>query len=182
VWLVLAFALIYAPFVGSFDATTPHLWINWIEAVYYSGYVASTLGLGDVIATSPWLRLLTVLEAMSGLALFAAATMYVLAISRELAGASALALELSGLRLGGKEEPSLFQRADDETIGDWARDWARSLLRESYAHGQYPLLQFFRPTDPDPALLVQLGQLLSLVGEELDPAHSTEFRGFPAAA
>lgn len=168
-WLVLGFALVYAPFVATFARSAPHVVIGWVEAVYYSGYVASTLGLGDVVARTPALRLLTVLEAMSGFALFAVATTYVLAISRELAGANTLALEFSSLFRGGIGEPALRRGGGgDETITRWAEEAARSLLRVVHAHGQYPVLHYFRPKDPDRALLVQLGRVLTLVGNDRD--------------
>lgn len=173
VWLVLGFALIYAPFIATFAETTPHVVIGWVEVMYYSGSVASTLGLGDVVASTPALRLITVLEAMTGFALFAVATTYVLAIFRELAGAHTLALELASLYRWEATGLALRRRGDDETFLRWTEDAARRLLRVVHAHGQYPIMHYFRPRDSDLALPVQLGRVLSLVdpvGQEEEPA------------
>jgi len=40
------------------------------------------------------------------------------------------------------------------------------LLRVVHAHAQFPVLHYFRPKDPDRALPVQLGRVLSLLGDE----------------
>lgn len=165
-WLVLGFALVYAPYIATFTSTTPHAASGWIEAVYYSGYVASTLGLGDVVASTPVLRLVTVLEAMSGFALFTVTTAYVLAIFRELAGARTLAFELASLFRGEAAGPALWRGGADETMARWTEAVSRSLVRVVDAHGQYPIMHYFRPQDPDQALVIQLGTVLILVERE----------------
>lgn len=172
VWLVLGFALIYAPFIATFAQATPDVAIGWVEAIYYSGSVASTLGLGDVVASTPLMRLTTVVEAMAGFGFFAVATTYVLAIFRELAGAHTLALELASRFRGDAAEP-VRRRDDDETVVRWPEEAARTLLRVVHAHGQYPIMHYFRPGNPDQALPVQLGRVLNLVdhgGQEEEPA------------
>lgn len=171
VWLVLGFALVFMPYSASFSTTAALAPDGWAEALYYSGYVATTLGLGHVIATTPALRLLTVLEAMSGFALFAVTTSYVFSITGELATAGALALELASSRGVGDGRGSaraMFRGENGEAVARWTEAWARSLFRLTHAHGQYPLLQFFRAADPDRALPVQLGHVLDLVGGEAD--------------
>jgi hypothetical protein len=170
VWLVVGFALIYAPHSPSFSSIAASSG-GWVEALYYSGYVATTLGLGDVVATTPALRLLTVLEAMGGFALFAVATSYVFSITRELATAGTLALELASFHACGDGRSAgwtLAADGGDEAVARWTEAWARSLFRMAHAHGQYPLLQFFRAADADRALPVQLGRVLELVEAETD--------------
>ena len=80
--LWLGFALIYAPFVDAFRyslAGSPgHA--GFVEALYLSGESLTTVGFGDVVARSDVLRLVTILEAASGLAVFAAAIAYVTAV------------------------------------------------------------------------------------------------------
>lgn len=179
VWLVVGFALVYAPHSTSFSTTAAAAPDGWAEALYYSGYVATTLGLGDVVATTPALRLLTVVEAMAGFALFAVATSYVFSITRELATAGTLALELASFRGGGdgRSQRARFGGEGDEAIARWTEAWARSLFRMTHAHGQYPLLQFFRATDHDRALPVQLGRLLDLVSDETDAGGGADVGG-----
>lgn len=162
-WLIVGYALIYYPFRGAFKSAVGD-GIPSVDALYYSGYVASTLGLGDIIPVAPGLRLLTVLEAMSGFALFAVATTYLLAVYQQVAHENVLALELSSL---AAEEPqevwTEWNENDASGFRVWCDSTARSLLRVVHAHGQYPVLHYFRPADPDRALLVQIRHMLDLV-------------------
>lgn len=157
-WLIAGFALIYAGIPGAFVDMDPTAFPAWSDALYYSGYVATTLGLGDVIAATATVRAITVIEAMTGFALFAVATTYVLAISRELSGSNSLALELAtvhGAASAGSGSPSASWIPEA-----WSAEWSRHLLRVALAHGQYPLIQFFRPLEVDRDLAVQIGWLV----------------------
>ncbi len=64
-WLILSFTLIYHPQRADLMSTSGG-GTAWLDVFYFSGYVASTLGLGDIVPISAGLRLLTVIEAMSG--------------------------------------------------------------------------------------------------------------------
>ncbi len=157
-WLIVGFALIYAGIPGAFLDMDPAAIPAWSDALYYSGYVATTLGLGDVIAATVTVRAVTVVEAMTGFALFAVATTYVLAISRELTGSNTLALELATAHdtaSAGSDSPSASWIPEA-----WSAEWSRHLLRVALAHGQYPLIQFFRPLEVDRDLAVQIGWLV----------------------
>jgi len=172
--LVIGFALIYRSSLGGLALDETSGAIAWVEAIYYSGYVATTLGIGDVVATTWWLRLITIVEALTGFGLLALATSYVFAISREVTNTSALALEVATLR--GTHAFESDEVESKAALSRWAEEWARSLFRITDAHGRYPLLHFFRPADPDRSLLVQLAWLLPLAGVhtvegEADPTH-----------
>ncbi|MFE7630824.1 potassium channel family protein [Kocuria sp. NPDC057446] len=57
----------YSPGVDPADCPDP------VEALYISFVTLATLGFGDVVATDPWIRLATPLEALTGFALLTAA-------------------------------------------------------------------------------------------------------------
>jgi hypothetical protein len=80
--LWLGFALIYTPFAPSFDNSPggSQAVDGFGAALYLSGESLTTVGFGDVIAGDLFLRLVTVLEAASGLALIAAAIAYLTAV------------------------------------------------------------------------------------------------------
>lgn len=155
-WLILSFTCIYYPYRGSLLSTTADD-TSWLDVFYFSGYVASTLGIGDLVPVSVGLRLLTVIEAMSGFALFAVATTYLLAVYQYVAKEQILALELAGV-LG-----HATRRLAPEVLGGWAHPTARSLLEVAQAHAQYPVLHYFRPVEAERALIVQVGRLLDLL-------------------
>lgn len=84
-WVVLlwlAFALIYLPDVAElgYSSDVAFQGNDLVAALYLSGTVLTTLGLGDVAAQSDGLRLVVVTEAAGGLALFTAALGYLPAL------------------------------------------------------------------------------------------------------
>ncbi|WP_370327579.1 ion channel [Euzebya sp.] len=79
--LWLGFALIQPPSVHTFRYSPG--WPGhegFVEALYLSGASLTTVGFGDVVAGSEVLRLVTILEAASGLAVITAAIAYVTAV------------------------------------------------------------------------------------------------------
>src|SRR5919202_5564996 len=54
--LILAFALIYLPWMGTFLVSPGRLRTPWVEAFYFSASTASTLSLGDLIPSLEWIR------------------------------------------------------------------------------------------------------------------------------
>jgi hypothetical protein len=60
-----------------------------VAALYVSAYAATTLGVGDIYATTPVLRLLITLEAGLGFALFSIPITYVLSVYNALLRATA---------------------------------------------------------------------------------------------
>ena len=163
--LVVAYTLVYYPWITTFLTSPGSLRTHWVEALYYSGYTAATLGLGDVVADSEMLRLVTVLEAFGGFALLSVSTSYFLAVYRELIAMQSLAMDISGLFRADEEQVVEFTRAEGyEAIARWSEQLSSSLSRVLISHHQYPVLHYFRPREESRALPVQLGALLRLRG------------------
>lgn len=81
--LAVGFALIYLPFVDELSCApnVPFGEKGVVEALYISGVPLTTVGFGDVVATRDALRLVTVLEAASGLLSITATVTYVLSVN-----------------------------------------------------------------------------------------------------
>ena len=154
-WLILSFTLLYYPHRSFLWSETGES--TWLDVFYFSGYVASTLGIGDIVPVTAALRLLTVVEAMSGFALFAIATTYLLAVYQHVAKEQVIALELAGRLIFEDSQQT------QASIGSWGHSTARGLLEVAQAHGQYPVLHYFRPAEPERALVVQVGRLLEVL-------------------
>lgn len=170
--LVAGFALIYYPSMERFLVSPGALRAHWLEALYYSGYAAATLGTGDVVPDVPALRLLTVFEAFSGFALLSASLSYIFAIYRENGRKTTLASELS---LRDEAEGSGRVARIGAERDEWLEDVARELLHVTGSHSQYPILHYFRPSDPNSSLTLQLGALVRMaesdgrsIGESAD--------------
>ena len=162
--LVLGFALIYYPWIHRFPVSPGSASLPWATALYYSGYVGSTLGIGDVVAPTAALRLLTVAQAWGGFVLIPVSITYVLAVYRELGFASTLSLSTSGFfRQGPKVVRERVHDSRDDDVAVWARETASGLLRITQAHAQYPVLHYFHSVERDQALLVQVGNLVEFL-------------------
>jgi len=168
VWTVAqigGFALIYYPYLPTqFSFPYGHSGAFWMEALYYSGYVTSTLGSSDVIPLSPILRLLTSLQAVLGFAMFAMSITYVLSVYQQLGRATALAIDIFGyFQKGTGRILAEVRRGDGDSFHGWVDGTTRDLLRITQAHSQYPIIGYFHSGDPEQSLPVQLGKLLSLL-------------------
>lgn len=162
-WLVLGFFLIYLPFVASFLTLAGQIRTPWLEALTYSMYTASTLGLGDVVPESGWLRIITGVQAMSGFALFSISITYLLSIYSELTAARTTAHQIASYFADGPA--ATLRRLDDfgvESFVGWSETIKESLLRAVETQHQYPVLNYFYSADSARALPVQLGRMLDL--------------------
>lgn len=163
VLLVVAFALVLYPGITSFLVSPGTLRDQWVEALYYSGYTAATLGFGDLVPDEALPRLLAPVEAFLGFAILSASITYLLAVFRELVSMHTLAANISGYFDAGTD-PTLATAEGEQRLGfaRWADGINTSLLGVLQAHFQYPILHYFRPTDESRALPPQLDHLLAL--------------------
>lgn len=176
--LVVGSALIYLPHMDAFLASPGNLRGGLGEALYYSGYTAATLGLGDVVADTIPLRLLTVVQALGGFALITAALTYIVTVYREVGDSRALALSIDANLGDAAEAAERAVRATGGSTWDaWLSGVADRLLKARAAHAQFPILHYFRPADRRIALPVQLSHLL----EFLDRIRQSEREGLADA-
>lgn len=160
VLLVLGHALLYLPHIDAFHYDTGAFGSAVQEALTYSGIVASTLGLGDVVPPDGPLRYITVTEALGGFGLLTVSVTYVLAVYRELIEARGLARAIDAYL--PPPEPDDDAGSGAEALEGRQEELAARLLRVAEAQHQYPILHYFRPSDRRHALPVQVDRLLRL--------------------
>lgn len=157
--LVAAFAIAYYPFIDTFLVSPGSTRGPWVEAIYYSGYTAATLGFGDIVPDLPWLRLLAPIEAFLGFALLSVSVTYLLAVYREL-----LAMHTLATTLDAWHEAGLLEQLERDTIAaptERFLEWASvAVLHGLNAHFQYPVLHYFRAEDARRALPLQFDPLV----------------------
>jgi len=185
--LVLGFALVYLPLAERFvlpdGGSTPS---PAALALYVSGYAATTLGVGDVHAGDTLLRLLVVLEAGWGFAVFSVGIAYAMSVFSGLSQSTALAHEISTyLDTDELEILSAATRgsaaAEQEPV-TWLAGVAGRLAQVAEAQEQYALLAYFHVPDDARALPVAVTRLLELLTVSrsmVDPARAPQLTDGP---
>ncbi len=192
--LIAGYALIYYPWAGSFVASPSVLGSvpSWAKALYYSGYSATTLGVGDVVPRGMALRFVSVLEAAHGFVLFTVAVAYLLSIYSALNRSTALALEISRFvgRAEGKEPAdaliAMAHSGAEPDVREWMARTFSILASAIQSERQYPLLHYFHIPDDDrapPVALADLLEVVTLSRSLLSPTHHfPALSGGPASA
>lgn len=186
--LVVAFALIYLPFGEQLAVTGRGTSESWVSALYVSAYSATTLGVGDVYASSAPLRLLVTLEAALGFALFSVSVTYLLSVYGALLSATSLALTITSFigRQAGEDGVDVVCRSvctgsEDATLS-WLGQTMTGLAGTSQAQRQYPLIAYFHVPEDERALPVALSDvllLLTVCQALLEPAHHPALSSSP---
>jgi hypothetical protein len=164
VMLVLDFALIYIPWIHTFLFSTGHLRTPFVEAIYYSAMMATSLGNGDMVANLDSLRMVSSVESLSGVALLSVAVSYLINIYGYQGQEDTLAMKIHSM-LDGRAQYllSLTDPVEVDAVGRQLESATDLLTRMVQAYEQYPILYYFRPNHESESLPVQVGRLLSLL-------------------
>lgn len=169
--LVLSFALMFAPWAADFTISPPESSPvpNWALALYYSGYSAVTLGVGDVPPNGTLPRFMAVAEAGFGFALFTVSVTYLLSVYSARNQSTAFALTIA--RFIGRREGhdpttllvNIIRMESRETTSVWLQQLAFDLATLVQLMGQYSLLHFFHEPNDDRAVPIALSDLMELL-------------------
>jgi hypothetical protein len=162
--LWLGFALVYLPFIDrfSYSETVPFGSKGMAEALYVSGVSLSTVGFGDVVASSDTLRLVTVAESASGLAAITAAITYLLSVYPLVTRQRSAALHASDL---GLTEPAQVVRVAVHGGSSVLVDLQHALIEAHQNVTRFPVLYYFHPDQPEESMnrLLRAGIVVCLV-------------------
>jgi hypothetical protein len=162
--LVLGFALLYIPWIHTFLFSTGHLRTPFLEAVYYSTMMATSLGNGDMVADLDSLRMVSSVESLSGVALLSVAVSYLINIYGHQGEGDTLAMKIHSMLEGrGQHILALTDPVAVDAVARQLESTTDLLTRMMQAYEQYPILHYFRPNDESESLPVQVGRLLFLL-------------------
>ena len=178
VLLLVGWAAIYLPALGgAVTAAQGPTDRSWWTALYFSGYNLTTLGLGDLVATSPGYRLLVVGEAATGFMTFTMAISYFVSVYGTLTGRNAFALALhersGGTGRGAAIVRALWQEGPVAAAVDLAA-MASDLRGVVQTHSSYPVLRSFhyqREYDALPRILLTCWETVTLLRTSVDGCH-----------
>lgn len=174
--LLLGWATMYKPALGSsIIASSGPTDTSWTTALYYSGFALTTLGTGDVVATSGLYRMLTIAESGIGFLTFSMVITYFLSVYSNLPGRNAFAQGLHHRTLGTGDAAvllaSMAHGAELHATGI-LRSTAASLREIYQSHRSYPVLRYFHYRDPEyslPRMLLTALDTATLIRTVLDP-------------
>ncbi|HEY9881346.1 MAG TPA: potassium channel family protein [Leptolyngbyaceae cyanobacterium] len=148
-FLLFGFALIFWPALGSGiqagDGPTP---TDFMTAFYLSGYILTTLGMGDIVPETGIYRLLAILEAALGFSVFTLTITYLLAVYSALTQRNIFALRLHYRTNGTGDALEMLARYGQD--GDFAEvredisGMSLNLLTLLESHHAYPVVHYFR--------------------------------------
>ena len=133
-----------------------------IDALYLSLVTIGTLGFGDIVPTSAFVRLIVPLEALFGFMLLTAAVSWVLQIYPALHRRRVLALELSTLREARGANPDL---GVDSIPIDVLTGLANAIVEARNDFTQYGATYYFRDLETDASLASSLDYATQLSDE-----------------
>jgi len=169
---VAGWAMVYFAFMPegfAYSSELGHLRRNPVfDSLYVSLVTIGTLGFGDIVPTSPWLRLLVPLEALFGFMLLTAAVSWVLQIYPALHRRRVLALQLSTLREARRLQPSV---GIESIPTDVLTGLAASVVEARNDFTQYGATYYFRDLETDASLAFSLDYATRLAEEASSSSH-----------
>ena len=146
--LVIGWAMIFKPALGrGVVASSGTTDTGWANAMYYSGFNLTTLGVGDLSPNSNVYRMLTVTAAAVGFAFFSMVITYFLSVYSSLTSRNAFAQGLHHLSGNTDDAAELLARLADGADLSEARQHLSSkaeFLRQIHqTHRFYPVLRYF---------------------------------------
>jgi hypothetical protein len=157
--LWLAFALVYLPSVDSlgYSSDVQFQGSDLVAALYLSGTVLTTLGLGDVAAQTDGLRMVVVLQSGAGLALFTAAIGYLPAIYTVVSDLRTSAEAVSDLQV---DSPRRAVELLDENPVLTLESVRRDVIASRQHLLRFPVLHWFHPPTGQSVLALVEGATL----------------------
>lgn len=137
------------------------------DSLYVSLVTIGTLGFGDIVPTSPLLRVIVPLEALFGFMLLTAAVSWVLQIYPALHRRRVLALQLSTLREARRANQSL---RIESVPTDVLTGLAAAIVEARNDFTQYGATYYFRDIEADASLAASLEYATALGDEASDSA------------
>jgi hypothetical protein len=175
VLLLVGWAAVYHPALGGpVTAAQGRTDGTWGTALYFSGYNLTTLGLGDLVATTPTYRVLVVAEAATGFMAFTLAISYFVSVYGTLTGRNSFAMALHD-RSGGTGRGSAVVRAlwseGPVAAALHLTAMAADLRELVQTHSSYPVLRSFhyqREYDALPRMLLTCWETATLLRTSVD--------------
>jgi ion channel len=179
-FVVLGWTLIYWPHLADGFFLSPQLQDTgrggFLDALYLSMVTVATLGFGDIVPTSEWLRIAVPVQALLGFVLLTAAVTWVLQIYPALTRRRALAIRLSLLHRA--DAVRVLSEEDVPMAANLLEDLAGELVQSRVDLTQYAETYYFRDGEESASLAATIGTAVQLAhAAERSPRPDMRFAG-----
>lgn len=130
-----------------------------VERIYYTGYVLSTLGVGNFQPTTPIFEILTSLFSFFGFVFFSTSMTYLLSVSSAVVQKRSLALSIRSLGVTPAEIVKRLLELDLNFSFQQVSGLQQMVHQLSVYYQAYPVLHFYHNTDDASSLSVNLAAL-----------------------
>jgi hypothetical protein len=150
--LIFGFALVYYPrmplqFIVSPEVTNAGL----SEAIYYSGVTLTTVGYGDIAPRTVQMRVVSMFESASGLAIISLAITYLITVYSALERKRAIAISLYHQAVEGADVAGFighhFVAGRFYGVPDTMRQVTRDIQSLLESHIEHPVIHYFHPVE-----------------------------------
>ena len=130
------------------------------EKMYYAGYVLSTLGIGDFIASNNYWRFITILYSFTGLILITMSVTYFIPVLSAVIKQRKLGINLS--TLGNSPQHIILNGWNGKNFDflvNQLQTFAADILEHNQNHRAYPVIHYFHNHKKKYAIILQIARL-----------------------
>ncbi|WP_029035011.1 potassium channel family protein [Salinimicrobium terrae] len=166
-WMLLLFIGTYVVFTAGEEMVvngTTGLPATHPERFYFTGYVLSTLGIGDFVPGTDTSRILTGILAFSGFILITTGLTYLLSVLNAVLSKKQLSFLISTMGKDVEEIFNFYKEQDDlEYLISNASDLRQQILQNASSYIAFPMVNYFLSKEHESALIVQLARLYEVL-------------------
>lgn len=132
---------------------------NWVERLYYTGYILSTLGVGNFKTTTEFFEIITSLFSFFGFIFFTSSMTYLISVSTAVINKRTLARSIQNL---GKDPQQIAEKLmvmDSSYSMQQILTFQQMVDRHAVNHQAYPVVHFFAHKRQDVCLGLNLTRL-----------------------
>lgn len=186
--LIFGFALIYYPRMpAEFIVGPASTGDGLMEAIYFSGVTLSTVGYGDIAPRTEAMKMLALIQALSGFALISLAITYLITVYSQLERKRVAALAFYYHSEQGADAAGFIANhfVEDKFYGLEAtlRIASREMQLILESHTEHSVLHYFHPVEVHkslPRMMFLVLEICAVMRSCLDPATYVETRNHPA--
>lgn len=167
VWLSLLFIGTYIIFSSGEDmvvSVETKLPADYVERFYFTGYLLSTLGIGDFVPGSDIADVLAGIFSFSGFVLITTGMTYLLSVVNSVLSKKELSYFISTL---GRDIPALYEyftrEKNLETLIQDSNTLRQQIIKNASSYLAFPMVNYFLTKQTDAALVVQLTRLYEVL-------------------